>query len=187
MFLKFGQLESRSFQGAETSLPILLLGYEIGFQIWLLLDTVKEIVSRRDHKIRWISSEALLQFSCTHLIPSASKTQLAIIPFIRYLALRLGLGQSKGSAYQPEIPQCRCMDPVPLPNEDDQARCSFLEDWPLLAVVVDAGSQEEGAEISQQSLDLPVSQVKLYSLKRHTYIHTISIPGKQSTEVTLYK
>ena len=74
------------------------------------------------------------------------------------------------------------MDPVPLPNEDDQARCNFLEDWPLLAAVVDARSQEEAAEAGQQSLDLPVSQVKLYSLKRHIYIHTISIPGKQCTQ-----
>ncbi len=70
------------------------------------------------------------------------------------------------------------MDPVPLPNEDDHARCSFLEDWPLVAAVVDARSQEEAAETGQQSPDLPVSQVKLYSVKRHVYIHTISIPGK---------
>lgn len=77
------------------------------------------------------------------------------------------------------------MDPVPLPNEDDQARCKFIEDWPLVAAVVDARSHEEAGDPEQQDQDLPVSQVMLYSVKRHSYIHTISIPGKGNTLMAL--
>lgn len=51
-FLKFGRIECCSAQGGDASLPVLLLCYELGFQIWLLKDAVKEIVSRRDYKIK---------------------------------------------------------------------------------------------------------------------------------------
>ena len=71
-FLKFGTLEYCNPHGTETSLPVLLLGYELGFQIWLLQDAVKEIVSRRDHKIRSHILSALGNAVCPCLPPIES-------------------------------------------------------------------------------------------------------------------
>ena len=52
MFVKFGRLEYQLPKGAESSCAILLLGYDSGFQLWSLRDSVKEIASRRDGPVR---------------------------------------------------------------------------------------------------------------------------------------
>jgi len=59
-------------------------------------------------------------------------------------------------------------------------RCSFLDDWPLVAVVSDATVKENESDSDgsmQPSQGLSVSYVKLYSLQRHAYIHTLTVPG----------
>ena len=54
---------------------------------------------------------------------------------------------------------CRCIEPLPLPHEDTRRQCSFLHEWPLVAIVTNASSSEEGAEGGHQSPGLPVSQL----------------------------
>ena len=70
-------LESGLQQG-EVSLPVLLLGYEQGFQIWLLKDCVKEIASRRDNHVRQGHSKPTpgsdtLPLLCTSKYPAKPK------------------------------------------------------------------------------------------------------------------
>jgi hypothetical protein len=63
------------------------------------------------------------------------------------------------------------------------ARCSFLGDWPLVAVVSDATAKEMEPDSKggmQASQGLSVSYVRLYSLQRHSYIHTLTVPGAPS-------
>jgi len=59
-------------------------------------------------------------------------------------------------------------------------RCAFLEDWPLVAVASDATAKQgeaDGPGGVPPPQGLPVSTVRLYSLRRHSYIHTLTLPG----------
>ena len=53
LYIKFAQLESKTTAGLQQQ-PVLLLGYESGFQVWDLQNCaqIQELVSRRDGAVR---------------------------------------------------------------------------------------------------------------------------------------
>ena len=62
LFVKFSRLELRGSAGVHLQ-PVLLLGYETGFQIWDLQDChhIHELVSRRDGSVRSAKHNPCLQ------------------------------------------------------------------------------------------------------------------------------
>lgn len=54
LFVKFSQLQYQATAGLQQH-PVLLLGYETGFQVWDLQDCaqIHELVSRRDGSVRY--------------------------------------------------------------------------------------------------------------------------------------
>lgn len=85
-----------------------------------------------------------------------------------------------GCEYSPTATACSCMEALPLPSEEDMLRSVFLEDWPLVAVASDAVPKQVepdrgGGATPPQGLS--VSCVRLYSLRRQSYVHSLTLPG----------
>ena len=67
-----------------------------------------------------------------------------------------------------------------MPSEEDMLRSVFLEDWPLVAVASDAVPERVEADSPRGGSPPPglsVSCVRLYSLRRQSYVHSLTLPG----------
>ena len=71
LYVKLSQLESKTTAGLQQQ-PVLLLGYENGFQVWDLQDCtqIQELVSRRDGAVRCASLAVapIPHLVCAHIV-----------------------------------------------------------------------------------------------------------------------
>lgn len=72
---------------------------------------------------------------------------------------------------------CRCLECLPLPMKSEHRHCRLLSDWPLIAMVVDAG-HGLSQNASEEDNVFIACRIKLYSLQRHSFVHSIGVPGK---------
>lgn len=124
LYVKFSHLEFRSTAGLQQQ-PVLLLGYETGFQVWDLKDCaqIQELVSRRDGAVGYASR--------MHLLLSLARNGLDI---------NLHLC-------------CSLLEVVPWPHKQPDPSSALRNAWPVLAVAPAAGCDPATSSSSTPTSD----------------------------------
>ena len=152
LYVQFSQLESKNTAGLQQQ-PVLLLGYENGFQVWDLQDCaqIQELVSRRDGAVR-----------CATLAVACSNATFSLFTYLIYHVFK-------------NHTCCSFLAPLPWPQQPPIPSSPLCNAWPVLAIVP---SPTADSAITSHSGTSSNHCVQLYSLQSHSYLHSLSFNSR---------